>query len=90
MHDMEWINPNKRRYYRATVQHDLLGFVVVVRDYGSLDTARGGRKVDIAASQQDADRLLNVISKARIRRGYLPAPYSPLKFLSADNAFQKP
>ena len=76
---MEWINPEKRRYYRATVQHDLLGFTVVVRDYGSLDTARGGRQVDIADSAQDADRLMQQIAKVRRRHGYVriasPAPY---------------
>ncbi len=68
---MEWINPEKRRYYRATVKHDLLGFTVVVRDYGSLDTARGGRQVDIADSTQDADRLMVQIGKVRLRRGYV-------------------
>ena len=68
---MEWTNPEKRRYYRATVQHDLLGFTVVVRDYGSLDTARGGRQVDIADNAQDADRLMVQIGKVRLRRGYV-------------------
>ena len=72
MQGMEWINPEKRRYYRATLQHDLLGFTVVVRDYGSLDTARGGRQVDIADSAQDADRLMQRIGRVRLRRGYIP------------------
>lgn len=72
MQGMEWINIEKRRYYRTTVKHDLLGFTVVVRDYGSLDTARGGRKVDIVDSMQEADRLVQRIDKIRLRRGYIP------------------
>ena len=61
MQGMEWINPEKRRYYRATVQHDLLGFTVVVRDYGSLDTARGGRQVDIAVNELEAEKIVRRI-----------------------------
>ena len=58
------------------MQHDLLGCTVVVRDYGSLDTARGGRKVDIADNAQDADRLMQRIGKVRLRRGYIPRYFS--------------
>lgn len=36
-----WIHHDRRRYYRIYVFRDLLGDLVVVRSFGSLDTQRG-------------------------------------------------
>ena len=68
----EWIHAEKRRYYRAFTETDLLGNMVVVQDYGSMDTARGGRLTRIAKDSEDADKVLRSIGKIRLRHGYTP------------------
>lgn len=68
---MEWVHTEKRRYYRASAEIDLLGDMVVVQDYGSLDTARGGRLIRIVRDLEEARRVLISIGSVRARHGYL-------------------
>lgn len=64
-----WINKEKRRYYKVMVYRDLLDDLVMMRNWGSLDTARGGTKIEIVDHQQ-AMSLLAKIGKQRIKRNY--------------------
>ena len=64
-----WINKKKRRYYKVMVYRDLLNDLVLRRNWGSLDTARGGIKTEIVDQQQAADLLVK-IGKQRIKRNY--------------------
>lgn len=64
-----WINKEKRRYYKVMVYRDLLDDLVVLRNWGSLDTARGGTKIEIVDHQQ-AMELLVKIGKQRVKRNY--------------------
>ena len=65
-----WINNEKRRYYRVLVYKDLLGDLILMRQWGSLDTARGGSKVELVDGAEAVARLLGGISKQRLKRGY--------------------
>ena len=64
-----WINKKNRRYYKVLVYKDLLGDLVLMRNWGSLDTARGGMKTELV-DQQQAMNLLVKIGKQRIKRNY--------------------
>ena len=64
-----WINKKSRRYYKVLVYKDLLGDLVLVRNWGSLDTARGGIKTELIDPQQ-VNHLLAAIEKKRIKRNY--------------------
>ena len=67
---MEWLNESKRRYYRATVERDLIGDLVVVQEYGSLDSARGNRIRRPVTDYQEADKVLWGIGQKRASHGY--------------------
>jgi predicted DNA-binding WGR domain protein len=64
-----WINKKKRRYYKVMVYRDLLNDLVMMRNWGSLDTARGGIKTEVVDHDQ-AVELLVKIGKQRIKRNY--------------------
>ena len=64
-----WINKESRRYYKVLVYKDLLGDLVLMRNWGSLDTARGGIKTELVDQQQAMD-LLAKIGKQRIKHNY--------------------
>ena len=67
---MEWLNESKRRYYRATVERDLIGDLVVVQEYGSLDSARGNRIRRPVTDYREADKVLWGIGQKRASHGY--------------------
>jgi len=64
-----WINKEKRRYYKVMVYRDLLDDLVLMRNWGSLDTARGGIKTEIVDHQQAMDLLVE-IGRQRVKRNY--------------------
>ena len=67
---MEWINLKSRRFYRVSVYRDLLGDLVIVKDSGSLDTARGRRMIEVAESRDQANCIVEKIDKTRLSHGY--------------------
>lgn len=67
---MLWINQEKRRFYRVVVQKDLLGDLVLIRYWGSLDSSLGGTKTELVKGD-DIDGLLLEIDKLRTRKGYV-------------------
>jgi len=52
------------------VYKDLLGDLILMRQWGSLDNARGGSKNNIIDDHESLPRLLDTISKKRYKRGY--------------------
>lgn len=66
-----WINPGKRRYYRAHLQADLLGDWTLTRSWGSLDSRHGQVRTELVDNQAHGLRLLAGIDKRRAVRGYL-------------------
>jgi len=43
----KWINKDKRRYYRLLLGTDLLGYLVLEREWGSLDTKQSNKKTEV-------------------------------------------
>lgn len=69
--ELRWEHPEKKRYYVARLQKDLLGDWVVTKIWGGLGSA-GGRVVHILCeSEKDGVFLIEKISKVRSRRGYV-------------------
>lgn len=64
-----WVNKEKRRYYKVMVYRDLLGDLILLRNWGSLDNERGGMKKEVV-SHQEAEALLVTIEKKRTRHQY--------------------
>ncbi len=67
-----WVNPVKRRYYRAFLCTDLLGDVLLHRSWGSLTSSRGASQCELVISWQDGLARLDSIAKTRRQHGYEP------------------
>jgi hypothetical protein len=64
------INLEKRRYYRAVVQCDLLGYWTLVRSWGSLDSNLGQVRLEVIDSKEAGFRIIDATHKRRIERGH--------------------
>jgi hypothetical protein len=65
-----WVNSEKRRYYRAHLQADLLGDWTLTRSWGSLDSHHGQVRTELVDNQAHGLRVLAGIDKHRAVRGY--------------------
>jgi len=68
-----WVHPGKKRYYKLRLDCDLLGDWVVTRVWGGLNQATGRITHIPCSSYEDAIKLIEKISKTRIKRGYIVA-----------------
>lgn len=64
---LNWINPNKNRFYRAVFERDALTLRLI---YGSTVSARGGTRVKKFNTIREGFRALRELQKIRKRRGY--------------------
>lgn len=67
---IRWENPATRRYYVATVQQNLFGEWELYCCWGGIGTRRGNGRVVPAASREEAQNLLTILSIRRLRRHY--------------------
>lgn len=67
-----WINHEQRRYYRVHLLTDLLGDLVVVRDFGSLDSQRGRVVTTVVSDHAAAIHFIDELNTLRRRHGYHP------------------
>lgn len=67
---LRWRNPAKRRYYVAHLTRDLLGDWILIRVWGSLDSAHGRVMQMLVADHDTGTSELEKISRRRERRGY--------------------
>jgi hypothetical protein len=65
-----WINLEKRRYYRAVAQRDLLGDWTITRSWGSLDSNRGQVRTELVSTYDACKSIIGDIGKRRNYRGY--------------------
>ena len=65
---MRWQTASK--YYAATIQQDLFGDLVVFKHWGSRHNSRGGKRLVQVENYEEAERLLSLIHKQRLKRGY--------------------
>lgn len=68
--NLVWINQQKRRYYRAHLQEDLLGDWTLTRCWGSLDSKHGQVQKEVVKNQSAGMAILSEISKRRNNHGY--------------------
>jgi predicted DNA-binding WGR domain protein len=58
-----------RRFYSLMIERDLFGTVRLVRNWGRIGT-NGQEKVEEFASEIEAGKALEVVARAKRRRGY--------------------
>ena len=58
-----------RRFYCLMIERDLFGTVRLVRNWGRIGT-NGQEKVEVFASEIEAGKALEVVARAKRRRGY--------------------
>jgi predicted DNA-binding WGR domain protein len=68
---LRWEHPEKRRYYKLMLSHDLLGDWVITKVWGGIGKA-GGRIMHLPCfSYIEAQKLVEDITVTRGKRGYL-------------------
>jgi hypothetical protein len=67
-----WHNDSNRRYYRLSLGKDLLGDMVVEREWGSLDTNQHNSKraTFLASEPSNVLTLIRNVFRAREQHGY--------------------
>lgn len=65
-----WVHPEKRRYYLAELDRDLLGDLVLVRAWGALGSKLGQVRQTVVESEAEGDKMLRAIERRRRKRGY--------------------
>ena len=65
-----WINLDNRRYYNALLQPDLFGEWSLMRNWGSLDNARGQVRIETVSGPQTGLRKITDIHMRRLAHGY--------------------
>lgn len=66
-----WTHQKERRWYAVDMTADIFGQLVVIKEWGSLDTDRGGRMVIPCDSVESAEKLMDAIAARRMARGYV-------------------
>ena len=72
MHLHRWEHQGAQRYYQALVQENLLGEWEILRMWGGIGSARGGRQCVPVGGQAAARLALAETGRRRAKRGYLP------------------
>lgn len=67
---MYWEHTEDRKYYRALIARDLVGHLGVMKENGSLTTARAQRRFKPVATVAEGEKELARLDKLRRRRGY--------------------
>jgi len=65
-----WVNALKRRYYRAYLSTDLFGQICLQCSWGSLDSLKGGSRVEYPTHWAEGLSRLDAIDKRRHQHGY--------------------
>ncbi len=65
-----WVNTQKRRYYNLYVDYDLLGDLILLTTWGSLDTHQGGKKSVLVTDLASLPNLIKIIFNRRAHNAY--------------------
>ena len=65
-----WINREKRRHYTAHLTEDLLGDLVLVQSWGSLDSGAGRIQKRLMESEQEGVLAIEAITRKRKEHEY--------------------
>jgi hypothetical protein len=69
-HMHRWENEKRQRYYLAHVHVDLLGDRVISCYWGGKTSRLGGESHQVVGSDGDAQNLLALINRTRLKHGY--------------------
>jgi len=65
-----WINTKTRRHYTAHFQEDLLGDLILVQSWGSLDSGAGRIQKRLMQNKREGFLAVEEISRTRKRHKY--------------------
>jgi len=66
---LHWMSPT--RVYSAWLEHDLLGELVLVTQWGGRHNMRGGSKMQLVATLADGMKRLDALDRRRTAHGYM-------------------
>jgi hypothetical protein len=65
-----WINKKTRRHYTAHFQEDLLGDLILVQSWGSLDSGAGRIQKSLVTNEHEGILAIEAISRTRKKHKY--------------------
>jgi len=68
---MRWTNPTTRRTYRLSIGVDLLGDIIMLTAWSSLDSKKGGQKNRLLSDVHQIPYWIKKISQERLKKGYI-------------------
>jgi predicted DNA-binding WGR domain protein len=66
----EWLNREKARYYKITVEKDGTNDIVLNHRWGGCNSNRGGRKNILVQTEEEVKKFIDKMIKRRKSRGY--------------------
>lgn len=66
----EWLNREKQRFYKITVQRKGIADIVLNYHWGSCNSNRGGNKNLYVREESEAENYIRQMMKRRKSRGY--------------------
>jgi WGR domain-containing protein len=66
----EWLNREKSRYYKITVERDGSNNIVINHNWGGCYSNRGGKKNLFVHTEEEAKLIIEKMIKRRKYRGY--------------------
>lgn len=66
----EWLNREKARYYKITVEKDGTNDIVLNHRWGGCNSNRGGRKNILVQTEEEVKAFISKMIKRRKSRGY--------------------
>lgn len=67
----EWINAEKRRYYKLFLSCDLFGHKTLIRAWGGINSKTGGSLVQVVDDDDKVDEMIKVVERERRWKGYI-------------------
>jgi len=66
----EWLNREKARYYRITIQKNGVRDIVLNYCWGGCNSNRGGKKNIFVQTEEEVQKFITLMMKRRRTRGY--------------------
>lgn len=67
---IRWVNPEKRRFYKASIQKDIFGGLYLLLEWGSLDSRQGNFRSLPCTDIADIRASLRQVFKRRKQKRY--------------------
>ncbi len=66
----EWINVEKKRYYKLFLSCDLFGHKTLIRAWGGINNKIGGTLIQVLTEESNVEDMIKMVERERRWKGY--------------------